>query len=117
MNNVICCCGKSHECANRVLRAMEVISHAVLLEEKQEGNRFITTPDKLDPTEMAILQRFGQLAVMADEIYQARPPRKFFIQAPDGEKVESELDADNPFDALEDALQELTECFVCEEGK
>lgn len=115
---IICCCGKSYECSNRVKIAINIISHAVILSDKVGDEFFIFTYDELDPTELSVLQRLGMIAVMTDEIYQARPPRKYFVEGPDGGAADDiSLDSDNEFDALEEALTQLSECHVCEEGK
>lgn len=115
---IICCCGASHECANRVLIAMGIISHAVLNRKKERGQHFIYTNDELDPNELSILQRFGVLAVQADEIYQKRPPRQFAVFGESGDEIDNvHIEEDNEYDALVYALGEISECRVSERNK
>ncbi len=118
--NIICCTGDDYTSARRIERCVSIISHATLVIEEQlsginENNSFfLTTPDDLGIDEMRILRRFAEAAVIAEDIYAKRRPRKYFLQRTDGDRVDMEIEAEDPMEALEEAISEFEVDVCCE---
>jgi hypothetical protein len=109
--SLLCSCGESYKTAVNVRRCLESISPANIKIKSEKGQPYYIDCDEKNNTKFSLLQRMAVIASQLDELY---PTRSFEVSTPSGDDSGVEIEAHNPFDAVEEALQELTECSVSE---